>query len=415
MAQNTSGRFTHEHLRAVSGLKEVTAMARCASLNMAAALGGARLKQLTRDRDRALRRGDSARAVELEAMLARQEQLNNELVAEAERESIVPKPQNLKQAVYRGRVTEGGRGRSGLVVALIPPSGKPITAQETGPRGAFELPHSPSKDPLQVRVADREGNVFLSRGPLKSLDAGHSSYLELPVDGVTPKAPATQPAKKAEATHIIVPSLTGLSLHDARKALKDVRLQGRKVDEAAALGKHGLVISQDPKAGMPAKRGSTVSLVVGVEKKKGFPDLNGKTLRSADTEIRKMGLRRDSVVLVRDKNNAGKVIGQAPEPDGPFTPNSRVSLRVATGNDEADTQTAITLFGTDKRTESLDISEVKLRNRLKKAKASGIADLRKLTTSPAGVFAERLGFGDKGAAKTAQSVLAEIARRFPEG
>jgi len=415
MAKSTSERFSVDDLIAVSGLKEVSAMARGAGFNMAVGLGNARSVQLTRDRDRALRRGDAARAAELGALIDWQGRLNIALISEAERETVVPMPVNAEQAAYRGRVTNGGRGQPRFTVELVDASGDCIAEDETGPRGAFTLAHAPSESAPAIRVSDEKGRVLLLKGALKPLAAGRSAYIEVPIDGLAPQTPPKKPPKGGAPANVIVPSVVGLPLTDARRVLKDVALAARKAGEVLVPGEAGCIVRQDPAAGNAIEVGGIVALIVGAPEDKGFPDLSGKTLKAADAAVRELNLRRDTVVLVPDKKNAGNVVGQSPKADGIFTPETRVLLRVATGDGKADIATVIACFGSDPRMEALKVSEATLRNRLKAAEVAGIEDLRKVVSAGADVFAKRMGIKDKRTARLVQVTLGEIARKFPEG
>ena len=130
--QKTDGyTFTDTELAAVAGLKEISAQARVANLGAGGGFEAARLAQLQRDRDRALRRGDEKRAGELDLKIVASGARSNIIAVQRDRETIVPNPVPKGQSVVRGRVVEAAKGQRGLRVALIGPDGTELAKATT--------------------------------------------------------------------------------------------------------------------------------------------------------------------------------------------------------------------------------------------------------------------------------------------
>jgi eukaryotic-like serine/threonine-protein kinase len=65
-----------------------------------------------------------------------------------------------------------------------------------------------------------------------------------------------------EVENIIVPNVVGVEEATAMSQLKNVGLEVNVVEQASSVVELGIVISQSPAAGQPARKGSTVTIVV---------------------------------------------------------------------------------------------------------------------------------------------------------
>ena len=406
--------FSNDELIAAGGLREVAAQARVGMFGGGLAIEGARVKQLTRDRDRALRRGDEARAVELDGRLRASKSLMGEMRTERAKEGIVPSPVPAGKAVVRGRVTDRREAAKGLQVSLLGSKGEQLAAMRTDARGFFELPHEPT-DRLTVRVTDSKGAHLLDRSGLAGPPADSSIYLELRVDNIAPMPPPPDPPPTdSEPKGVIVPALRGFSEDEARKALSAVNLNGRRDGEVPSTDLAGRVVSQDPKSGETIERGGTVGYTLGSAERDPFPDLRGEVLRNAVAKVSEMKLAVDAIELVDDQGNAGRIVDTLPAPGEPFTRETRVMLRVGAGDDKADLTTAAFLFANDPRAQRADMNEATVRRRMTDAGVASAADLRSLAKESAEAIDERFKIGNRQHARLVQQVLAEVMAKFPD-
>ena len=65
-----------------------------------------------------------------------------------------------------------------------------------------------------------------------------------------------------EVENVIVPNVVGVEEDTATSQLKNAGLEVKVVEQASSVVQPGLVISQSPAAGQPARKGSTVTIVV---------------------------------------------------------------------------------------------------------------------------------------------------------
>lgn len=406
--------FSEPDTIVAAGLREVSVQARVASLGGVAALGRARRTQLARDRDRALRKGDQARAAELEGLLVTQTRLGREIDSERQREAIVPMPVPKDQAVVRGRVTDGGQGRKGILVTLRDPQGETLALAQTDPKGAFELFHVP-QDTVTVRVTDADGGHLLDRRGIDGPAAGQACYVELPIDGIMPMPPAPEPPPPdSEPSHVTVPWLRRLTEDEARAVLEEAGLLGEKTSEVPSDNLAGRVVEQNPEAGTPVPRQSVVGYVLGVQTGEGFPDLRGETLRAAVARVEEMGLAVQEIRMVAEPDRAGRVTAHVPPPDAAFDVGTRVLLRVGSGEPRADLTTAAYLFARDPRAGETGITEAAFRRRLTDGGIENMKDLRALSRGSADVIAEVLRIERRAVIQLVQRILVELVARFPE-
>jgi eukaryotic-like serine/threonine-protein kinase len=134
-------------------------------------------------------------------------------------------------------------------------------------------------------------------------------------------------------TGAVVPPVAGLTQEQAEFQARHAHLlfavQAERYDLKAV---KGTVISQVPAAGMPARRGNTLSVVVskGVEKID-TPNLVGRRIDEAQIGLRQAGVRLASTAFIRTALPAQTVIAQDP-PGGTVVPrDSEVSILVSAG------------------------------------------------------------------------------------
>ncbi|MBL7256527.1 Stk1 family PASTA domain-containing Ser/Thr kinase [Paractinoplanes lichenicola] len=129
-----------------------------------------------------------------------------------------------------------------------------------------------------------------------------------------------------------VPDLSGLELTAARGELEQLNLKLKEgAGQYSDTVPEGAVIASDPKTGTQLKRGSTITVVLS----KGrapirVPDLSGKNINDARTELANLGLTAAEVYKDSDQP-ADTVIGQNPKPNTGATKDDTVTLDVSKG------------------------------------------------------------------------------------
>lgn len=396
-----------------TGMREIGAQARVGALGTFSGVNAARIAQLGRDRDRALRRGDADRATELEAQMTRSASLAGVVGAQAERESIVPAPVPRGQAVVRGRITDRGRGRKGVVANLLDArSGAQLAQTTSGENGAFELVHKPQAE-LTLRITDIEGAHIIDQPGIAGPGLGGACYLEVAIDGIVPMPdPPEPPDPGSQPSHVKVPSLRGLSRDEAEAALRGAGLSGQFAGEVEASDLAGRVVDQEPKAGSAAERGSVVRYRIGADGKEGFPDFSGRPAGEVTAAINQLDLSIQNIGLVEDPERAGTVIRQLPQAGAPFNAATRVTLSVGTGQPEEDLQTAELLIAREAARSLPDLDTSTLSERFKESGVETLDDLVELTSADLGDFRERTRLGDQTTARRLQRMARVIVERF---
>jgi beta-lactam-binding protein with PASTA domain len=142
-----------------------------------------------------------------------------------------------------------------------------------------------------------------------------------------------------------VPDVTGLPLADAQQKLE---ASGFKVEiqRVASSRPKGIVLSQDPVAGVTAASGTTVKLTVSSGAKPVVvPRLVGQTQGAAVDSLTKLGLKPALQNVPSDKP-AGTVVGQNPPAGKEVDKGSKVILNVSTGTGPSTTTVATTTTAT---------------------------------------------------------------------
>jgi beta-lactam-binding protein with PASTA domain len=203
---------------------------------------------------------------------------------------------------------------------------------------------------------------FLSRGPgkttvpnvdgLRSSDAAarlHAAHLkDLPITGTSTKPPGivfaqrpgagTQMDKNQTVTISIssglagtpVPNVTGLP---EAQASTQLTARGFKVQVQRHAGTRpkGLVLAQEPVAGVTAVKGTTVIVSVSSGAQTvAVPSVVGQTQGAAVTQLTKLGLKPE-LKNVRSAKPVGEVIAQQPAPGAKVDKGSTVALNVSSG------------------------------------------------------------------------------------
>lgn len=117
-----------------------------------------------------------------------------------------------------------------------------------------------------------------------------------------------------------VPKVVGLSQADAEQALAEHQSLGAVSQDWSDTVKAGLVISQNPKAGTPAKPGVAVALVISKGPKPvDIPDYTGKPAKDATAALKKLGFTVTTGTPVNsDSVPSGSVVSQTPSSGSGF-------------------------------------------------------------------------------------------------
>ncbi|MFC5953934.1 Stk1 family PASTA domain-containing Ser/Thr kinase [Streptomyces pratens] len=131
------------------------------------------------------------------------------------------------------------------------------------------------------------------------------------------------------APKVVVPSVVGDTIDDAKAELKDekyafvVETKEKEVSETA-----GTVLEQDPTLGEEVEKGTTITLTVAkAVARSTVPDVLGRTCDEAKTQMSASDLVGNCTEQeVDDPNQAGKVISTTPGPNQQVDKNSQVQI-----------------------------------------------------------------------------------------
>ncbi|MEA2488007.1 MAG: eukaryotic-like serine/threonine-protein kinase [Actinomycetota bacterium] len=177
-----------------------------------------------------------------------------------------------------------------------------------------------SKKGLHISI-DRKNSTkpqdtVLKQDPAGGADAHEGDTVTLTVSG--------------GVAQVDVPTLTGLTLSDAKQQLKDAKLTlGDVTTQPSSSVPKNTVISQFPRAGTQASSGDSVDLVVsgGIE----VPSVVGKSQSEALAEIDQAGLNGVVHQAPSDTVPQGDVITQDPAAGTPANEGDTVTIEVSTG------------------------------------------------------------------------------------
>jgi beta-lactam-binding protein with PASTA domain len=135
---------------------------------------------------------------------------------------------------------------------------------------------------------------------------------------------------------VSVPSVRNLRLEEASAT---IAAQGLVVGTVTWQNddnvKSGLVISQDPPAGMKVEKGAKVALVVsgGILQVR-VPDVRGKTQDEAISMLQSAQLRIAKIATTFSKEPPGTVVDQEPKPGVGVPKNTAVTITVSSGTEK---------------------------------------------------------------------------------
>jgi serine/threonine-protein kinase len=194
----------------------------------------------------------------------------------------------------------------------------------------------------QIRIQDRDLEA-LSRSAQSDRPTG-VVFAEKPGAG-------TQLGKGQTVTifvssgRLAVPDVTALPLADAQQKLQ-ARGFRAEVKRVASTKPKGIVLEQDPAAGVTAVRGTTVTLSVSSGAKPVVvPRVVGQTQGAAVQALTALGLK-PVLQNVGSDQPAGTVVGQKPPAGKEVDKGSEVTVNVSTGTGQSTTTTATTTTGT---------------------------------------------------------------------
>ena len=131
-----------------------------------------------------------------------------------------------------------------------------------------------------------------------------------------------------------VPDLTFMPLpqaeHAAGRSGLILRTRSEQFDPSVP---RGSVLNQDPPAGVIARRGQVVAVVVSLgEEKATIPPLKGQDFREAQLSLGRIGLEPGSVARVwSDEVPANRVVASDPGPDSPIPQNKPINILMSLG------------------------------------------------------------------------------------
>jgi beta-lactam-binding protein with PASTA domain len=129
---------------------------------------------------------------------------------------------------------------------------------------------------------------------------------------------------------LAVPDVTGMPVDDAQRQLSDAGFESQ-VTRVASSRPKGVVVEQDPTAGVTAVRGTTVKLNVSSGAKPVVvPQVVGQTQGDAVAAVTKVGLK-PALQNVGSSQSAGTVVAQKPAAGKEVDKGSKVTLNISTG------------------------------------------------------------------------------------
>ncbi len=134
-------------------------------------------------------------------------------------------------------------------------------------------------------------------------------------------------------THAVVPPVVGLTSAQAQFEARRAHLLFAVQDERYDLTTpKGNVVTQNPPAGMEARRGNTLAVVLskGIERVD-MPDVLGRRMDEAQIGLRQARVRLVSTAFIHGPQPAQTVLAQDPPPDAVVPRDSDVSLLVSAG------------------------------------------------------------------------------------
>ncbi|MFJ4538502.1 Stk1 family PASTA domain-containing Ser/Thr kinase [Streptomyces tibetensis] len=133
------------------------------------------------------------------------------------------------------------------------------------------------------------------------------------------------------APKVTVPSVTGLSLQEAKDKLEDAKYKfDVKTETRTSPEKPGTVLEQNPTTGEEVEKGSTITLIIAKEAEKStVPDVLGRDCNAAKQQMQASNLVGNCTeVETDDDSQVGKVIQTTPQAGTSVDPNSSVNIQI---------------------------------------------------------------------------------------
>ncbi|MFD9790907.1 Stk1 family PASTA domain-containing Ser/Thr kinase [Streptomyces sp. NPDC059070] len=160
-----------------------------------------------------------------------------------------------------------------------------------------------------------------------------------PKDSICSQTPNSGKLKKGESVSVVVstgapkvevPDVTEKKKDNATEILKDKGFVV-KTTLVEADQDPGTVVSQDPKGGTPAEKGSDVTLSIATKKKTNMPDVKGTLYDDAVSRLNDLGFTNVARQDIDSNQPAGQVIDQNPKAYSPQAADVQITLKVSKG------------------------------------------------------------------------------------
>lgn len=283
------------------------------------------------------------------AVLARRER---EIAADFARRSGPDVEIGEGEAILRGRVTRDGVPVAGVMLVVLGEGGKPARQTCTDREGRYAVA-VPADTDLKIEIREEKKPVFRDK-EAAAYPPGYSAARDIDIGQAQP--PCDTPDTEPPAEVIQMPALVGQDIENATKTIKALGLEVGKVDEKPS-DRHGIVLDQDPAAGVRVKPGAIVSLTVGT--RKGWTadqvgDLKGRTLTDALKAMEEAKVALGSLTIVHDGTRTPTVRAATPTETG-----DALHLEVAvTGADASALNVAAVLLAHSEEGRALELNSV---------------------------------------------------------
>lgn len=326
-----------EFAKQVVEVPAVVDRVRLVGLDHTSLLGNARERSLRRELAiKTVQFGKDAPQVKLLAERLRlQQALSTQIKAETERSETVPPERQNGIFILHGRVVNRERlGQPGLTVSAVDRAGRPVTFMCTDDRGYFKLEvsarDSAAKDVVFLQASGKDGTVLFRGTEAHNIVSESIVYREIVLGEQKPEEPCPPPPEQQPET-VRVPDVVGRPEAEATELLKAAKLSVGERKTRPAPKQLGLVLAQDPKAGMEVIIGTPVDLVIGVAKQVAAPDVVGQKLELARRVLTKAALTVGTV-NERTSEQVGVILEQDPQAGKEVPPGTPVNLVVGKAN-----------------------------------------------------------------------------------
>jgi len=146
-----------------------------------------------------------------------------------------------------------------------------------------------------------------------------------------PNDPSPERLPQIESRYLIlVPSLTGMSLNNARAMLSNMGLQVGQITSAESRAEPKTVLEQSPEPETRVRPGTAISLVIATPILITVPSLNGLSLDDAQATLLDTDLQIGQITSAESRYEPGTVLEQTPKARTRVRSDTPVSLVVAT-------------------------------------------------------------------------------------